>query len=231
MEQIRIACIGAHPDDIELSMGGTVMKMVAAGHKVTLVDLTNGEPTPCGTVEIRQQESSQAASLLGIERITLNLPNRYLFDSVEARKKLAEVFRTIRPRFLFTHYEYDDHPDHKAACQIVEAARFYSKLTKSEIQGEPHYPEKIFYFFPNHINLNILPAFTVDISRYFERKKQVLECYQSQFIKKGKGRFIEETLNVNRYHGSRIHKTAAEPFYIRDALDIEETARLFTSNE
>jgi len=141
--------------------------------------------------------------------------------------KIAEVLRQIRCRYIFTHYEYDDHPDHVAVCKIVEAARFYAKLTKSEIRGEPFYPEKILYFFPNHISLNIHPSFLVDISEFLSRKKDVLSCYESQFFRKGKGEHIDNIILANKHLGFRIHKQAAEPFYSRDAIDITELAELF----
>ena len=171
MDKLNIACIGAHPDDVELSMGGSILRMKEAGHNVTIIDLTDGEPTPFGSKEIRKKESNQTKELLGVNRITLDLPNRYLEDTIDARKKLDEVLREVHPQYIFTHYEYDDHPDHNAACGLVEAARFYAKLTKSDIQGKPFYPAKIIYFFPNHISLNIVPSFCVDISEFLNRKK------------------------------------------------------------
>lgn len=231
MEQINIACIGAHPDDVELSMGGTIMSMIEAGHNVFIIDLTDGEPTPCGSKEIRKLESDSTAKMLGVKRITLDLPNRYIQDTIEARKILAEVLRKVKCKYIFTHYEFDDHPDHSSACKIVEGARFYSKLTKSDIPGDPYYPSKIIYFFPNHVNLNLLPSFLVDISRHLGQKKSLLECYESQFLKKGKGKVIEDILLTNKYHGSRIQKEAAEPFYIRDGLDILEINKLFTNQQ
>jgi N-acetylglucosamine malate deacetylase 1 len=224
---MNIACIGAHPDDVDLAMGGTVVRMVKKGHNVRIYDLSNGEPTPFGTVEIRSKESQDSASLLGAMRITLDFPNRYIFDSVDGRKQLAEEIRTFRPEIIFTHYLFDAHPDHISSCSLVEAARFYSKLTKSDILGEPFFPSKIFYFFPNHANLNILPDFCVDISNEIEIKKNALLCFESQFIKKGNGVMIENILAINRYYGIRISKQYAEPFISRESLDVDLLKEIF----
>jgi LmbE family N-acetylglucosaminyl deacetylase len=130
-------CVGAHPDDVEIGMGGTIAKMTGAGLKVAIVDLTNGEPTPHGSVEQRALESAAAARVLGAQRRTLSQPNRYLMDTVEARIELATVLREFRPRLLFVPYPVDAHPDHVAAAQIALAARFYSKFTKTDMAHEP----------------------------------------------------------------------------------------------
>src|SRR5512136_2855772 len=97
-------CIGAHPDDVEIGMGATVAKMVRNGWKIAIVDLTNGEPTPHGTPELRAKESAAAAEILGVQRRTWTQPNRYLFDSVEDRTQLAEVIRELQSRTLFVPY-------------------------------------------------------------------------------------------------------------------------------
>ncbi len=223
----KIICIGAHPDEVELSMGGSVLRLLDAGHEVTILDISDGEPTPHGSVEIRKEERTKAADLLGVKRITLDLKNRYIEETVENRIKLAEVFREIRSEYIFTHYDYDVHPDHIAVSKLTDSARFYSKLTKSDIKGEPFFPERVIYYFPNHIKLNLEPSFCVDISPYIERKRQVLECYESQFIKKGQGAFIRESLEANRYFGLRIHTEYAEPFFMRDTVGILEIGKLF----
>lgn len=225
--KLTIACVGAHPDDVELAMGGTVLQMKEAGHTVIMIDLSNGEPTPFGTIETRKLESEKSAQLLGVNRISMDLPNRYIEDTIINKKKLAEVFREIKCDYIFTHYEFDSHPDHTAACKLTEAARFYSKLTKSDIKGEPFYPQQILYYFPNHIKINLKPSFCVDISTYIDLKKQVLNCYESQFIKKGNGKVIEDAILSNSFYGLSINKGYAEPFLIRESLGIMELGRLF----
>lgn len=143
--KITILAISPHPDDVEGGMGGSIIKFLKLGHEVHIVDLTDGEPTPHGTPEIRREECKKATDLLGLtNRTTLDLPNRYLFDNVESRKKVAEVIRVVKPDILFLPYWEDAHPDHIQTTQIGEAARFYAKLTKTDLAGEPWYPGRLF---------------------------------------------------------------------------------------
>ena len=125
-----VICFGAHPDDVEIGMGATAAAMARAGLDVLLVDLTDGEPTPRGTHETRMVEAAASAGALGVRRLTLDMPNRELFDTVEARKRVAEVMRAEKPSLVFAPYPIDAHPDHIAASAIVEAARFYSKFAQ-----------------------------------------------------------------------------------------------------
>lgn len=174
-------CVGAHPDDVEIGMGATVAGIVRRGGTVVIVDLTDGEPTPHGTPEIRAAESAKAAAILGAERRTLGQPNRYLFDSVEARTELAQVVRDFRPRLLFVPFGQDAHPDHVAAASIATAARFYSKFTKTDMRGEPYYPERVYRYMAVHQRLVAEPSFIADVSLDLATKLSALEAYESQF--------------------------------------------------
>jgi bacillithiol biosynthesis deacetylase BshB1 len=175
--------VAPHPDDAELGMGGTILKMRAEGRSVGVLDLTSGEPTPFGTPEIRAQETAAATAVLGLDwRQNLGLPNRSLQPTLEARAKLAGVFRLTRPKAIFAPYWVDAHPDHVAATELIEAARFWSKLTKTDMPGEPYHPPRIYYYFCVHLRLIVPPAFVVDISNFWEKKRAAMECYQSQFI-------------------------------------------------
>lgn len=164
-------------------MAGAILRLRDEGLRVGVLDLTNGEPTPFGTPERRAQETAAATEVLGIPwRENLGLPNRTLQDTLEARAQLAGVFRRVRPRWLFAPYWHDAHPDHVAATSLIEAARFWSKLTKSDLPGEPHYPERIYYYYCVHLRIVPQPAFILDISDYWERKEAALACYRSQLL-------------------------------------------------
>mgnify|MGYP001559523905 CR=1 FL=1 len=168
---LDILCIGAHPDDIEVSMAGTILKLKALGYKIGILDLTNGEPTPFGTVKKRLSERDNASKLLLVdERITLDLPNRYLQNTIAAREKVAIIYRKLKPKIIFTHYPEDSHPDHIAASKITTDARFFAKLTKTDLEGEPFYHYKIFYHSANHLRLVLKPAFIINISEYMKHK-------------------------------------------------------------
>ncbi|MCR4433761.1 MAG: bacillithiol biosynthesis deacetylase BshB1 [Coprothermobacterota bacterium] len=224
----RILTIGAHPDDVEIGMGGTIASLKGKGHEVTILDLTDGEPTPTGSREIRLQESQEAAKVLGVDRrITLDLPNRYLLDSIENRLKVAEVIREVRPDVIFLHYWTDAHPDHRAASQLSEAARFYAKLTKTEMSGEPFYPRRLFYFFSSHFRLLVKPAFVFDISQFIEVKIRAISCYKSQFNEiRGNLRILEDLKITARWWGSRAHLDYGEPFASRECLSLKEISAI-----
>ncbi len=164
-------------------MAGAIMKFKDDGWQVGILDLTSGEPTPFGTPEIRARETAAATAVLGIPwRENLGLPNRSLEATLEARAKLASVFRLQRPRRIFAPYWVDAHPDHVAATELIEAACFWSKLTKTEMPGEPYHPERIFYYYCVHLRIIPQPAFVLDISPYWEPKRAALECYRSQLL-------------------------------------------------
>src|ERR1700733_5594140 len=165
-----ILIIAPHPDDAELGMGGTILKLAGQGHTVHLVDMTNGEPTPHGSVEIRARESAAAAKVLGVSRTLLGLKNREVQHTIEARHALAAVIRKHKADWLFVPYPIDAHPDHVAVTKIAEDARFDAKLTKTNIPGEPYYPKRIIYYFCTHLRLNINPTFCLDISDMIDQK-------------------------------------------------------------
>jgi len=180
---LDVLVVSPHPDDAELGMGGSILRLKADGYSVGVLDLTDGEPTPHGSPEIRARETAMATSMLGLDwRENLGLPNRSLEPSLDARAKLATVFRRTRPKWIFAPYWTDAHPDHIAATQLIEAARFWSKLTKTDMPGEPHYPQRIYYYYCVHLRLIPQPAFILDISEFWDKKLEALRCYHSQLI-------------------------------------------------
>src|SRR5688572_19396020 len=138
----KILVVGPHPDDQELGMGGTIARLAEQGHSVLLLDVTNGEPTPHGSVEIRAKEALEAAAILGtpaspVKRVLLGLANRYVVHSIETRHRVAAVIRAHQAQIVFVPHEEDAHPDHRAVTRIVEDARFDAKLTKVEMPVPP----------------------------------------------------------------------------------------------
>lgn len=178
---IDLLAVGAHPDDAEIGLGGTLALMARRGWRAAILDLTNGEPTPRGSVETRAAEAAEAARALGVERRTLDLPNRYLFDSREARETVAAVFREWRPRIVVVPWWEDAHPDHIAACRIAEAARFYAKLTKTEMPHEPYYPPRFLYYWASHLKSLPQSSVVIDITASIDDKMAALDAYASQF--------------------------------------------------
>ena len=216
--------VAPHPDDAELGMGGAILRLLAEGKRVGILDLTDGEPTPHGSPELRASETHAASKVLGITwRENLGLPNRSLEATLENRARLAEVFRRVQPRWLFAPYWIDAHPDHTAATQLVEGARFWSKLTKSELAGEPYHPERIYHYYCVHLKLAPQSAFVLDISDYWEQKLQAIACYESQFVT---GRptepptFLQRLRDEAAYWGKAIGTRYGEPFASREPLGL-----------
>ncbi len=227
---LDILVIAPHPDDAELGMGGAILKLKAEGLRVGVLDLTSGEPTPHGSAEIRQRETAAATEILDLDwRENLGLPNRSLEPTLEARAQLAGVIRQQRPRWLFAPYWQDAHPDHVAATQLIEAARFWSKLTKSDLPGKPHHPERIYNYFCVHLKLVPQPAFVLDITSEWQRKLAAIRCYESQFIT---GRptqpptFLDGLRDEAAYWGKTIGVKYGEPFACREPLGLSTMAGL-----
>ncbi|MBN1345739.1 MAG: bacillithiol biosynthesis deacetylase BshB1 [Phycisphaerae bacterium] len=221
-----------HPDDAELGMGGTIAKLTAKGVEVAVVDMTNGEPTPYGSPEIRAAETARATEALGLpagRRVRLDLVNRQVAHDLASRHKIAAVIRRFRPRWLFAPVLPDAHPDHVAATRIIEDARFDAKLTQTDIPGEPCYPERILYYYCSHIRLHGQPRFVVDVSEVYERKMKALDAYQSQFyVNRGdeRGAVPESIRNRDRYFGDRVGVAYAEPFTCHELIGLSDLSSL-----
>lgn len=229
-EPLDFLVIAPHPDDAELGMGGTIAKMVAAGWRVGILDLTTGEPTPYGSEEIRRRETIAATDCLGTSDTPLawrgnaGLPNRKLEHTLESRELIASYFRVLRPRWLFAPYWEDAHPDHVAATSLVEAARFWSKLSKTEMPGERFHPERLYYYYCIHLRLAIQPSWIVDISQHWEQKRQSIAAYDSQFVQ---GRPTEPPTMLDRVRdeaanwGRLINRDFGEPFATKEPLAMD----------
>jgi bacillithiol biosynthesis deacetylase BshB1 len=222
--------VSPHPDDAELGMAGTMIKCREEGLAVGVLDLTDGEPTPFGSPEVRRRETAAATKILGIAwRENLGLCNRSLEATLEARAKLAAVFRRARPRWIFAPYWIDAHPDHVAATSLIEAARFWSKLTKTDLPGEPFYPERILYYYCVHLRLVPQPAFVLDISDQWERKRAAIECYRSQFIEgrpQAPPTFMDRLRDQAATWGWSIGARYGEPFASREPIGLKTLQKI-----
>jgi bacillithiol biosynthesis deacetylase BshB1 len=227
---LDVLVIAPHPDDAELGAGGAILKLKAEGRRGGVLDLTDGEPTPHGSPETRRRETAAATEILGLDwRGNLELPNRSVEPTLEARGKLAGVIRQHRPRWLLAPYWVDAHPDHVAATQLVEAARFWAKLTKTDLPGEPHHPERIYNYYCVHLKLAPQPAFVLDISDHWDRKFAAIQAYHSQFVA---GRptepptFLDQLRDEAAYWGKTIGVRYGEPYATREPLGLATLAGL-----
>lgn len=233
---LDVLVIAPHPDDAELGVGGTILKLQQEGKRVGVLDLTSGEPTPHGSLEIRAKETAAATEALGLAwRENLGLPNRMLEATLENRAKLAAVIRREKPKWLFAPYWEDAHPDHIAATKLVEDARFWAKLTKTDqpgqpgLPGEPHHPSRVYYYYCVHLKLAPQPAFVLDISDVWEQKLASIRCYESQFVT---GRpqepptFLDRLRDEAAYWGKSIGTAYGEPLTTREPLGLAELGGL-----
>jgi len=223
-EPLDLLVVAAHPDDAEISVGGVILSSVAAGRRVGVLELTNGEPTPRGTVELRAAETAAATEVLGVTwRGNLGLPNRSLQADLPARQQLAEVFRLTRPAVILAPYWEDAHPDHVAASQLVDDARFWSKLSKTEMAGERFWPPRLYYYFSIHLRIHPRPSFVFDISDCIDAKMQAISCYQSQVIEGRSTEFptvLDDIRDCARYWGWSIGRNYGEPLMSREEIGV-----------
>jgi len=220
---VDVLAFGAHPDDVEIAMGGTILSLKANGAKVVVCHLTDGEPTPFGNRRTRLQEAEKAARVLGLDDyLILPLKNRELQDTLTARRKVAEVIRRFKPAMIFAPYWVDAHPDHWEGCRLVEAARFWAKLVKTDMKGDPWYPPKLYHHLCSHLRTNVQPSFIVDTTDVHQGKLEAVRCYESQFMKKPGSRALDFIDVSNRYFGSMIGVQTAEPFFSRENIGISD---------
>jgi len=228
--QLDLLVVAAHPDDAEIGVGGTLLRSKQQGLATGVLDLTTGEPTPHGSLEIRARETSAASRLLQLDwRDNLGLANRSLEPALSARRRLAEVFRQARPKIICAPYWEDVHPDHVGASQLVDAARFWAKLSKSDMAGDPFWPPKVYYYFSIHLRIHPPPSFVVDISEQIDAKMQSIRCYESQFVT---GRpdehptALDDVRDRARYWGWSIGTKYGEPFVSREEIGIRRLDEL-----
>ncbi|MFX0152151.1 MAG: PIG-L family deacetylase [Candidatus Hodarchaeota archaeon] len=240
-DQFDIIAVSPHPDDAEIGCGGTLSLLSELGYQVGIVDLTDGEPTPFNdNPEIRIKESLEAARILGIKRFLLDLPNRKLMDSIEARLKLATIFRETRPKIVIGMQGMTPKgsPDHYQSQLIFDGAIFYSRLSKWEhfFKGLPLWRIKhVFYYFTaRELVQPIQPLqFIVDISNHFEKKKQALLAYRSQFRANSSYNppIIDWIEGMGLYFGSLAGFKYGEIFYGTKVLDLNLFQQFLSSED
>lgn len=234
---LDVLAIAAHPDDVELSAGGTLRKLADLGYRTGILDLTRGEAGTRGTPEIRAVEAQQAAEILGLHmRENLDLGDSHIWISEENRTKLVRAIRRWRPRILFTQFPDDPHPDHAHTAQLVREALHVSGLTKYDAEAglERWRPNCVAHFlFPR----TVAPTFIVDISAESERKWEAIRAHASQFFnpisnepqsRVSTQAFLSEIEARDRYFGALIGAERGESFFVREALNVPDPVALLT---
>ncbi|HVP47116.1 MAG TPA: bacillithiol biosynthesis deacetylase BshB1 [Bryobacteraceae bacterium] len=227
---VDILAIAAHPDDVEQTCGGTLIKMAEKGYRTGVLDLTAGDMGTRGTPEQRIEESLTAAKImLAGYRDNLRFPDARLENTISARMTLALKIRETRPRVVILPYWEGRHPDHYRAAELGYEACFLAGLKKLDEYSEPHRPYKILY---SSIYANVTPSFVVDISAQFERRMAALLSYRSQYGGEGGELFpdeaeIRERLGaVARFYGNLVGVKYGEPFVVKETMLVEDVVAM-----
>jgi len=237
MSQVDVLAVFAHPDDLELLVGGTMLKLKSLGYRTGALDVTRGEMGTRGTVEGRAIEAEEAAKILDLDvRENLGLPDGHVFVTDVERVALVRSLRRLKPRVVLTHQEGDSHPDHDHIAQLVrECSRLAAMKNFDGETGSEKIPPPIVAH--NVFSRRVEPSFIVDISGFLETKMDALRAHRSQFydptstepetMLTGKT-YLDEIENRSRFYGSLIGTAAGEPFYVREMLNVVDPFALLT---
>lgn len=235
-DTVDLLAIAAHRDDVELTCGGTLAKAARAGHRVGIVDLTQGEMGTRGDANTRAAEAERAAKTLGVAvRLNAGLRDAHLQNDESSRKKIVELIRRAKPRVVILPFPVGRHPDHRVASELGRDACYLAGLAKYDpgTGGAPHRPHKILYALAYRED-PVKPTFVVDITDVFEAKMQAIRCYASQFDgakAAGEvfptGQDLYELIRVQSAHyGSLIRRPYGEPFFTPETQEVEDVLKL-----
>jgi bacillithiol biosynthesis deacetylase BshB1 len=235
-DQVDLLAIAAHRDDAELTCGGTLAKAVRAGHRVGIVDLTQGEMGTRGDAKTRATEAARAAQTLGVHlRLNAELLDAHLHNDEPSRAVVVALIRRTQPRVVILPFPVGRHPDHRVAAELGRDACYLAGLAKYDPSPkvEPHRPLKILYALAYRED-PVKPTFVVDISDTFETKMQAIHCYASQFDgaqAAGEvfptGQDLYELIRVQSAHyGSLIRRRYGEPFYTAETQEVADVLQL-----
>jgi bacillithiol biosynthesis deacetylase BshB1 len=233
--KLDLLAIAPHPDDVELTCGGTLLKAHDQGYKTGIIDLTAGEMGSRGTPETRLKESARAAGILRVaHRENLGLPDAHLEVSMRYKLAIARRIRALQPHTVILPYWEGRHPDHYTAARLAYEGCFLAGLKQLPIEGEAFRPFKILYATVYH--KEIRPTFVVDISPYFNRRYKAILAYGSQFRPKTRDkkskvdipldRLHQEVNLVARYFGHLAGVEYAEPFLVKEVMQVEDVVAM-----
>ena len=235
--QLDVLAVFSHPDDAELSVAGTLLKLKSFGYRTGVCDMTRGEMGTRGTPETRAREAADAARLMKLDaRLNLEQPDGHVQATEVARIAMVRLLRIHKPKVLLTTHEDDPHPDHANTSIIVrQAARLATMRRYDEESGLSPVPMPAIMH--SLFSRRIVPSFVVDVSGFVDEKMNAIRAYKSQFYDaesqepstriSARG-FLEEIEFRMRYFGTLIGVAAGEPFYVREALNVDDPLALLT---
>ena len=231
---VDLLAIAAHPDDAELTCGGTLARAARQGHRVGILDLVAGESGTAGSAELRLREAERAAAALGIHaRGNAGLRDAHLHNTDETRRVVVEWIRHYRPRTVILPFPVGRHPDHRAASELARDACYLAGLKRYDANGRPHRPHKILYALAYRED-PVKPTFVVDISATMTRKMKAIRCYKSQFEGARQAGEIFPTgqdlygliETQSAHYGSLIRARYGEPFFTHETVAVEDVVGL-----
>jgi len=237
MAKVDVLAIAAHPDDMELICGGTLIRAHMLGRSTGILDLAAGEMASRGTPELRAREAAAAAKVMGVSvRENLGLPDGGITNTPETRARVAVVIRRLQPRIVITHSLHGRHPDHPIVAQLARDASFVAGLKKIEPSIPPHRPLKVIHAL-SYREDNTKPTFVVDITDAFEKKLEAIACYKSQFgdaVQAGEvypnGEPLADLIRHHAAHyGSLIRCRYGEPFFTTETMRVDDVGALEVS--
>jgi bacillithiol biosynthesis deacetylase BshB1 len=231
---LDLLAIAAHPDDVELTCGGTMLKMAQAGYKTGILDLTAGEMGTRGTPETRGKEATAAAKILKVRyRGTLGVPDSDVQPSRQHKLRLAAALRELRPRTVILPYWEARHPDHYHASTLGYEGCFLAGLKQLPIEGEPFRPHKILYA---TAFTGVRPTFVVDITAQFKHRHQAIRAFASQFGPRSASkktnvflaidRLEDEMNQLARHYGDMIGVRYGEPFLQKEMMKVNDVVEM-----
>ena len=233
--KVDILAFSAHPDDVELSCGGTIIKMVKAGYKIGIVDLTQAELSTRGSVDLRKSETEKASEQLGIHlRDNLCITDGQVENNAKNRLKVIDSIRRYQPSIILAPYFEDRHPDHTNASNLISESNFYSGLPKIE-SAYPAYRAKNVIYYYQHLVDNA--SFVVEITDEFDQKMEAVKSFASQFYNPqsdepatyiSNKQFIESLKVRAQYFGYQVGVTYGEPFFIKSLIKINNICEIFS---
>jgi len=235
--ELDVLAVFSHPDDAELSVSGTLLRLKSLGYRTGVLDMTRGEMGTRGTPEMRAEESIAASRIMNLDlRLNLGQLDGHIWLTEEARTALVRVLRSHKPKVLLTTHWDDPHPDHANTCRIVREAARLATMARYDGEGNQE-PVRMPTIMHSLFSRRITPSFIVDVSDFVEQKMAAIRAHTSQFYRPESNEpetrisepgFLYQIEYRMRYFGSLIGVNAGEPFYVREALNVDDPVALLT---
>jgi bacillithiol biosynthesis deacetylase BshB1 len=235
--ELDVLAIFSHPDDAELSVAGTLLRLKSLGYRTGVLDMSHGEMGTRGTPEIRAEESVAAARIMKLDlRLNLGQPDGHIWLTEEARTGVVRVLRSHRPKVVLTTHWDDPHPDHANTCRIVRDAARLATMARYDEKGKQE-PVRMPAIMHSLFSRHVVPSFIVDVSDFIDQKMAAIKAHASQFYQPESSEpatrisdpaFLDQIEYRMRYFGSLIGVVAGEPYYVREALNVDDPVALLT---